>query len=328
MLARRAVVAAALAPTVAAAALPLAARAQEAWPARPVRWVVPFPPGGGVDTVSRLIAQRLTETQPKPFVVENIAGGSGVVGTQAVLRAEPDGYTLLMQTTSSAVINPAVMRNLPYDPVAAFAPVTLVATIPMLLVVHPAVPARTIGEFIALLKANPGKFNYGSSGPRTLPHLSAALFAAQAGVQIEHVAYRGTGPAAQALLSGEIPMLVDSVAAQRPYIQAGSVRPLAVLARARSPLLPEVPTLAESGLPDYAVNFWIALFGAAALPAAIAERQAALVRDAMRDPALAPRLADLGVEPVASSPAELGRIFRDELAATRAIVARTGIEME
>ena len=311
-----------------AAALPSLARAQEPWPTRPVRWVVPFPPGGGVDVVSRLIATKLSETTGRSFVVENIAGGSGVVGSAAVARAEPDGATLLMQTTSSAVVNPAVMRNLPYDPVAAFAPVSLVASLPMLIVAHPSVPARSVAELIALLRANPGRYNYGSSGPRTLPHLAMAMFADQAGVQMEHVAYRGTGPAAQALLTGEISLLVDSIAAQRGHMRAGRSRPVAVLTRERSPLLPDVPTLAESGLPDYEFPFWIALFGPAGLPPAIAERQAVLLGEAMRDPALAARLTDLGVEPVASTPNELDRFFRTSLQATRGLVGRSGIQLE
>ena len=312
----------------ASALLPWAVQAQENWPSRPVRWVVPFPPGGGVDIVSRLIAARLTETQTRPFVIENIAGGSGVVGASAVARAEPDGHTLLMQTYSSAVVNPVVMRQLPYDPMKALTPVSLVAVMPMLLVVHPALPARNVEELLALLKANPGRYNYGSAGPRTLPHLAAALFAAQAGVKIEHVAYRGTGPAAQALLTGEISLLVDSIAAQSGHLRAGTSRPIAVLARTRSPLLPDVPTLAESGLPDYEFSFWIALFGPAGLPLSIAERQAALVREAMREPTLAARLADMAVEPKATSPAELDRFFRAELQATRNLVQRTGIELE
>jgi tripartite-type tricarboxylate transporter receptor subunit TctC len=312
----------------ATALLPWAVHAQENWPSRPVRWVVPFPPGGGVDIVSRLIAARLTETQTRPFVIENIAGGSGVVGTSAVVRAEADGHTLLMQTYSSAVVNPVVMRQLPYDPLTALTPVSLVAVMPMLLVVHPALPVRNVQDLLALLKSNPGRYNYGSAGPRTLPHLAAALFAIQAGVQIEHVAYRGTGPAAQALLTGEISLLVDSIAAQSGHLRAGASRPIAVLGRTRSPLLPDVPTLAESGLPDYEFSFWIALFGPAGLPLSIAERQAALVREAVREPALAARLADMAVEPKVTGPAELDQFFRAELQATRNLVQRTAIELE
>lgn len=311
-----------------ALALPLAARAQDAWPSRPVRWVIPFPAGGGVDVVSRLITARLNEATGRSFVVENIAGGSGVIGSQAVARAEPDGYTLLMQTYSSAVVNPSVMRNLPYDPVAAFAPVSLVAMMPMLIVAHPSVPARTVPELIALLRANPGRYNYGSSGPRTLPHLAMAMFAQQAGVQMEHVAYRGTGPAAQALLSGEISLLVDSIAAQRGHIQAGGVRPIAVITRTRSALLPDVPAVAEGGLPEFNLSFWAAMFGPAGLPPAIAERQATLIRETMREPALAARLADMGVETVGSTPAELGTFFRESLRATRDLVARANIALE
>jgi tripartite-type tricarboxylate transporter receptor subunit TctC len=314
-----------------AALLPWAggvARAQPAWPSRPVRWVVPFPPGGGIDVVARLITARLTETLGRPFIVENVAGGSGVVGASGVARAEPDGHTMLVQTYSSAVVNPTFMSNMPYDPVAAFTPISLIAMMPMLIVVNPEVPARTVSEFIALVKANPGKFNYGSSGPRTAPHLGAELFRVQAGLDMLHVPYRGTGPAALALLSGEVSMLVDSIAGQRGYIQAGRARPLAMLGRTRSPLLPDVPTLAESGLPDYEFSFWGALFGPAGLPAAIAERQADAVRAAVAEPALAARLADLGVESKASTPTELDRFFRAELAATRAIVERTRIPLE
>ena len=228
MLSRRALAGAAALPL---AMRPGAGRAQDAWPSRPVRWVVPFPPGGGIDVVARLLAQRLTDISPKPFLVENIGGGSGVVGSAAVARAEPDGHTLLFQSYSSAVVNPATMRNLPYDPVAAFTPISLVAMMPMLIVVHPSIPAQNIVEFIALLKANPGKYTYGSSGPRTSPHLGAALFCDSAGVEMVHVPYRGTGPAAQALLSGEISMVVDSITTQRGFMQAGRSRPLAMLGR-------------------------------------------------------------------------------------------------
>jgi tripartite-type tricarboxylate transporter receptor subunit TctC len=314
---------------VSAALLPgHAARAQELWPSRSVRWVVPFPPGGGIDVVARLIAARLTEALGRPFVIENIVGGSGVVGSSSVARAEPDGHSFLFASSSSAVVNPTVMRNLPYDPATAFTPVSLVAVMPMLIVANPEVPARDIHELITLLKAHPGRFNYGSSGPRTAPHLAMELFRQQAGVQIEHVAYRGTGPAAQALVSGEIALLVDSIAAQRGHIQAGRSRPMAMLGRTRSPLLPEVPTLAESGLPDYDFSFWAGLFGPAGLPSAIGERQAAAIATVMRESALAARLTDLGVEPMASSPAEFVRFFRQELDASRAIVERTGIELE
>ena len=325
MLSRRALAGAAALPL---AMRPGAGRAQDAWPSRPVRWVVPFPPGGGIDVVARLLAQRLTDISPKPFLVENIGGGSGVVGSAAVARAEPDGHTLLFQSYSSAVVNPATMRNLPYDPVAAFTPISLVAMMPMLIVVHPSIPAQNIAEFIALLKANPGKYTYGSSGPRTSPHLGAALFCDSAGVEMVHVPYRGTGPAAQALLSGEISMVVDSITTQRGFMQAGRSRPLAMLGRTRSALLPDVPTLAESGLADFDFNFWAALFGPAGLPAEIAARQAQAIGQAMREPGLAARLVDLGVEAKASGPAELDRFFRHELHATREIVRRAGIELE
>ena len=309
-------------------ALPFAARAQGAWPSRPVRWVVPFPPGGGIDTLARLLTQRLSETMGKPFVVENIAGGSGVVGAAAVARAEPDGHTILFHSTSSAVVNPVTMRNLPYDPIAAFAPISLLANMPMLIVVHPAVPAPDIAAFIAMVKAAPGKYTYGSSGPRTSPHLGAALFCHQAGLEMLHVPYRGTGPASQALLAGEITMLVDSIAAQRSAIEAGLVRPLAMLGRNRSALLPGVPTLGESGVADFDFAFWTALFGPAGLPAEIATAQATAAAAAMRDPALAPRLAALGVEPVGSSPAELAVLYARALDATRAQVRQAGIALE
>ena len=309
-------------------ALPLAAGAQSTWPSRPVRWVVPFPPGGGIDAFARLLAQRLSETMPKPFVVENMAGGSGVVGAAAVARAEPDGHMLLFHSTSSAVVNPATVRSLPYDPIGAFTPISLLANLPMMIVVHSTLPAADIGAFMAMVKAAPGKYTYGSSGPRTSPHLGAALFCHQAGLDMLHVPYRGTGPAAQALLAGEITMLVDSVAAQRGFIEAGQVRPLAMLGRRRSALLPGVPTLGESGLADFDFPFWTALFGPAGLPPAVATAQAEAAAAAMRDPALAPRLTALGVEPVGSSPAELAAVYASALQSTRALVRDARIELE
>ena len=311
--------------------LPGIARAQgdaaEWRPTQPMRIVAPAAPGGTTDIMARMLAQHLQSRFGINAVADNRSGGGGTIGTMDVLRAPADGLTLLSGNIGPQAIAYSLFRNLQYRP-ESLAPVGNMIRGPNALLLHPSIPARTVPEFVAHLKANPGKYTYGSSGPRTSPHLGAALFCDSAGVEMVHVPYRGTGPAAQALLSGEISMVVDSITTQRGFMQAGRSRPLAMLGRTRSALLPDVPTLAESGLAGFDFNFWAALFGPAGLPAEIALRQAEAIGQAIREPGLAARLVDLGVEAKASSPAELDRFFRHELQATREIVRRAGIELE
>ena len=325
MFSRRGLLGAGAALATAAVARPLRA---DDFPSRQVKIVVPFPPGGGVDIVARLLAQDLSTRLGQQFFVENLAGGSGVLGSSTVARAKPDGYTLICQTSSSGAANPATMRNLPYDSHTAFAPVSQIASMPLMLYVNAKVPAQTIGEWIALLKAAPGKYTYGSSGVRTVVHLAAELFRIRAGVDILHVPYRGTGPAAAALSSGEISMLVDSIGPQRPFIASGAVRPLATVAGRRAKGLPDVPTLAESGFAGFDLPFWSAVFAPAGTPPAIVDKLSGAIAAGLRSELVSKRMDDLGFEPVGSTPAALDAVWKSDMALFKKIVEDAKIELE
>ena len=237
-----------------------------AWPSRPARIIVAFPPGGSIDTVARLTGQRLADALGQPFVVDNRAGAAGIIGTDAVVRAAPDGHTLLMGSASAISSAPSVYAKLPYDPLRDLAPVALVANQPNVLIVHPSVPARTLKEFIALARSRPGTLNYGSSGIGATQHMSAELFAMMTGTQIVHVPYKGGAPAMADLLGGQIDFMFDTAPSSVPMVKAGKVRGLAVTSRERSKVFPELPTMDESGLKGYELRGWIGLLAPAATP--------------------------------------------------------------
>ena len=270
------------------------------YPNRPVRLVVPFAAGGGVDLMARLAAQALSEELNENVIVENQPGASGTLATMNVAKADPDGYTLMFHTTSSSVINAVTFTNLKYDPLKALVPVTLVSQFPLAVFTYPELPANNMTEFVALLKANPGKYNYGSSGYGSIVHLGAELFKSLAHVDIKHIPYKGNAPALTDLLAHRIEMIIDGVPPQIANVEAGKIRALAVTTAKRSDKLPNVPTMIESGA-GYELSFWTAIFAPAETPKPIVDLIALKLGDAMKTKLIA-RMKDLGADGIGSSP--------------------------
>jgi len=306
-----------LAGCVATAASPAAAQAD--FPTRPIKMIVPFPPGGGIDTTARITAQKLSDVLGQQIVIENQGGAGGAIATNAVAKAEPDGYTLLYHSTTG-IVHAAVTAKLPYDWLNDLAPVSITTRFAPVMIVSPTLPVKDLKEFIALLKANPGKYSYASSGTGTAVHLAEELFRQKAQVDIVHVPYRGTIAAMPDLLTGRIAMMIDGVPVQTKNIQAGTVRAIAVTTDTRSPVLPDVPTMKEGGL-DYVVPFWTAVYAPARTPQPIVDRLAAAFAQTMRSDEVTKRLADVGTEAVGSTPAELDALTRQQFALYRGIVA-------
>lgn len=308
--------------TLACAAVALAigggAAAQDGYPGKPIKLIVPLAAGGGIDFTARTTAQKLSDVLGQQVVVENQGGAGGTIGVNAVARAAPDGYTLLYHSVSG-VVSAAVGKDLPYDWLRDLAPVSLVTRFAPVLIINPSLPARDLKEFIALAKANPGKFSYGSSGAGTAIHLASELFKAAAGVDIVHVPYRGNAGVMPDLLAGRIAMLIDGVPAQAKNIESGVVRALAVTTRTRTPALPNVPTMMEQGL-DYELPYWTAIYAPAATPKPIIDKLAAGIAATMKDAGVVGRLNAAGTEAVGSTPQEFDTFNRDQFTLYRRIV--------
>src|SRR5437763_4566027 len=298
------------------------------YPVKPIHFIVPFPPGGGNDTVARAIAQQLGPDLGQPVVVDNRPGAGGSVGAELAAKSPPDGYTLFLAGVGSHAVNPNQQARLPYDPVRDFTPITLVATAPSVLVVNPAVPARTVAEFTAYARAHPGKLNYASNGNGSAAQLAAAMYESMAGVKMVHVPYKGIAPAMTDLLSGEVQLMFGTVVALVPHIQAGKLRALAGTSRSRSPLLPDVPSLAESGLPDYQAGSWYGILAPAGTPRDIIDRLHGAIVKALKQPDVAKRLAAEGAEVIGSTPEEFGAHIKSELARVGDVVRAAGIRAE
>jgi tripartite-type tricarboxylate transporter receptor subunit TctC len=308
------------------AALPLArsARAQGGWPARPVRVVVPFAPGGATDILGRLTATELGNALGQPFVVENRAGAGGNLGSDIVAKAPPDGYTLLFGAAGNIGINPSLFANMPYDPVRDLAPISLIAEVTNVLVVHPSVNARSVQELIALARTTQGGLVYASSGNGSTIHLSAELFAAMTRLNMTHVPYRGSGPAMADLLAGRVALMFDNLPSALPHVREGRLRALAVTATRRSPALPDVPTVAEAGVPGYEATSWFGLFAPAGTPREIIDRMAREMAAFARRPEVAERIRALGAEPITSTPDEFAAMVRAEITKWGAVVRASG----
>jgi tripartite-type tricarboxylate transporter receptor subunit TctC len=304
-----------------------AARAQDAYPSRPVRVVVPFAAGGGADAVGRAVADRLSERFGRPFVVDNRPGAAGNIGTEHVARAAPDGYTLLLVGPNHAT-NAHLFRQLPFDPVRDFAPISLLTSAPYVLVAHTGLEARSFQDLLALARARPGGLSYGSAGNGTAGHLAMELIKSSTGIDMVHVPYRGSPPLLADLVSGQVAVGFDNVLSSAPLIAAGRLRPLAVSGARRAPALPEVPTLAESGLPGFDVTVWQGLLAPAGTPAPIVARLSAETADALHAPELRARLAVLGVEAIGSSPEVFAHFIREELARWGDAVRRSGARLD
>jgi tripartite-type tricarboxylate transporter receptor subunit TctC len=286
--------------------------AQGAYPARPVTLVVPFPPGGGTDTGARIVAQKLGTKWGQTVIVENKGGAAGMIGADMVAKAKPDGYTLLMGNIGTQAINPSLYKKMPYDPGSAFAPIALVAELPLAMMVHPAVAARTAKEFIALARSQPGKLSYSSSGAGGAPHLAAEMFKEATGSFILHVPYRGGGPAIGDLLAGHVQLSFMTVLEASGHIKAGKLRALAVTGAHRVPALPEVPTLAEAALPGFNSISWIGMLAPAGTPKDIVDKVSADVREVLASDEVKAKLIELGAVPAGNTPAQFQALIESD----------------
>ena len=284
---------------LAAALCALAAHAQ--YPARPVKMIVPFPPAGATDIVGRIVAQKLEERLGRPVVVENKPGAGGTIGSDLVAKSAPDGHTLLMATSSTHSVGPS-LQKLPYDPVKDFAPIVHVANIPNVLVVSPGLGVSSVKELVALARSKPGQLNFASSGVGSIVHLNGEFFKMIGGVDLQHVPYKGTALAIPDVANGNVAMLFDSLASVMPHVRSGKVKPLAINAGKRSPLIPDVPTLAEAGMPQFDRYTWFGLFAPAGLPADILKKLQSETVAALKAPDLREKFDGVGAEPVGSTP--------------------------
>jgi tripartite-type tricarboxylate transporter receptor subunit TctC len=305
----------------------LGALAQEPYPSKPIRMILPFPPGGGTDLLGRLIADRLAAALGQPVVTENRGGAGGNVGAEAAARSAPDGYTIVLVAPSLA-ISPTLYSKLNYDPIKDFAPIALVAQVPNVMITHPSVPATTLTEFIAYARANPGKLNFGSGGLGTSNHLAGELFNLRTGAGLIHVPYKGVNLAMNGVLAGEVHLVFIGVPVPAPHIKAGRLRALAVLARERSPLVPDVPTAAEAGLADFDVTTWYGILAPAGTPRPIIQRLNAELTKMMQAPEIKERLGAMGTDPLTSTPEEFGAYIKREIAKWGDVTRKAGLHAE
>ena len=312
-----------LALTLGAVLLAIAAQAQTPWPTKPIKILVGYAAGGSTDVTARIIAQALSERLGQPVIIENRPGAAGNIAAEAAAKADPDGYTLNMSTSSTFATNPSLYKTLPFNVQTDFEPIALTAFIPNLLVVNPAVPANNVAELIAYLKANPDKVNFGSSGNGSSQHISAALFNALAGVQMAHISYRGGAPAVTDLLSGQVQVIFAPLVEVLQHVRAEKLRALGITTVKRSSLLPDVPTIAET-LPGYEVRLWNGLLAPAKTPPDIIDRINRATTDALRSNEVKAKLAEQGSEPVGNSPAEFKAFIDAELVKWKKLVEISG----
>lgn len=296
----------------------------QAYPTRPVRLIAASAPGGTSDILARLLAQQLTTELGQTFVVENRAGASGIIGTDLVAKAPPDGYTLLL-IQPSLTINPHIFAKVPHDAVRDFAPISLVVDVPQALSVHPSVPVKNVREFIALAKANPGKLTNGSPGQGTHPHLTSEQFQQAAGIKLQQVVYKGVGPAFIGLVSGEVALVVSAVSSATPYIQGGKIRPIGVTSLKRLPTLPNVQTVAET-LPGFQSSQWFGILAPAGTPRPIVDRLNQAITKASQTAEVKEKFASMAMEPVNSTPEAFAKVIREESATWAKVVKAAGIK--
>ncbi|MFZ4054968.1 MAG: Bug family tripartite tricarboxylate transporter substrate binding protein [Polynucleobacter sp.] len=293
--------------------------AQQTYPQKPITLVVPYPPGGSADILARALAPKLGERLGQAILIENRAGAGTAIGAKTVASALPDGYTLLLGTVSSNAINPA-MTKVGYDPIKDFVAIAPVAAIPFVLVANPTFARNNVGELIAYAKVNPEKVSYASAGPGTSNHLAGVMLASAAQINLVHVPYKGSAPALNDVIGGHVPIMFDLIATAQPMIQAGKVKPLAVTSKGRASLLPQVPTMRESGLADYQVSAWFGIFGPAEIPVAIVNKLNLEITAVIKNPEMQKRLRELGAEPEAATPQEYERFVREEAAKWATVV--------
>ena len=307
--------------------LPFAAQAQS-YPSRAVRLVVPFPAGGTTDLLARAMAQKLSEALGQQFVVDNRPGAGGNIGADTVAKSAPDGYTLLMGTVGTHAINPGLYPKMPYDHIKDFAPVVLVAGVPNVLVVHPAVPVRSVTELVTLAKDKPGTINFASSGAGTSIHLSGELFKSLTGAQITHVPYKGSAPALTDLIGGQVQIMFDNLPSALPHIKAGKLRAIAVTSTKRAPALPDLPTIAESGVSGFDASSWFGLLAPAGTPKDVIQRINAEANKALQSPEMKEKLLGQGAEAVGNSPEFFAEYIKAETAKWAKVVKESGAKVD
>jgi len=313
-----------------AAALVVAAPAVHAqtYPNKPIRLVLPYPPGGGSDTIARPLAQRLTAALGQQVIVDNRGGASGNIGMELAAKAPPDGYTIVMALTAQLAVNPSLFRKLPYDPVKDFAPITLMASGPYILVVHPSLPAKSVREFVALARKHPGQITYASSGNGSGGHLAAALLGSMTGIKMLHVPYKGGGPALVDLLAGNVQMLFSTYAAGKGHIQSGRIRALAVSTAKRPSIIPDLPTVAESGVPGYDSGVWYAMLAPAGTPHDIVAKLNREIVRVLHTPEYTKLLVNGAIDPVGSTPEELATHIKSEIAKYAKVIKEAGVHVD
>lgn len=307
--------------------MPGLAAAQQAYPARPIRYIVPVAPGGGSDMIGRTVCERWGKALEQTFVVENHAGGGGVIACQNTMRAAPDGYTLMQGYVSTHGTAPAT-RKVPYDPMKDFTPIGMIGGTPNVLVVNADVPVRTIEEYLAYMKKNPGRLNYGSAGNGTLTHLTMELFKQQAGIFVTHIPYRGIAPAFTDLIANQTQTMIPGLAAALPHIRSGRIRPLAVTGYARQPAIREVPTLDESGFKGFDATQWYGVVGPANMPAAVVEKLNTTLVSVLSAPDLREKLSIEAVEPMPMNPQQFTEYMRKDLERWTRLARERGIQLD
>ena len=305
-----------------------AAHAADRWPDRPIHFVVPYPAGGPLDAVARLTAQKVSADVGQPIVVENRPGAGGNIGAEYVARAAPDGYTLLLGAVATHAINPTLYAHIPYDAQKDFEPVTQIASTPNVLIVNPSLPVHSVREFIAYAKAHPGTLNFGSGSTGSAGHLAGELFKRMAGIDMTHVPYKGAAPAMTDLIAGQVQLMFDNLASALTQIKAGKVRALAVTTAKRTPLAPDLPTIAESGLPGFDINTWFGLFVPAKTPQPVVQRLHDEFVKALNAPDVREKMLALGAEPVGNTPAQFAAYIKSESEKYAKVIKASGAKVD
>jgi tripartite-type tricarboxylate transporter receptor subunit TctC len=311
-----------------AIAMPAGIASADDYPSRPIKLIVPYAAGGGADSVARIVAKRVGETIGQPIVIENRGGAGSIIGTEAVQKADPDGYTLLLGQSGPISINPAVYKNLRYDPVKDFAPVTMTTAYPYILVVNPKLPVKNLQEFIALAKSKPGEFNYGTTGVGAANHLVSELFSGKAGLKMTHIPYRGTALAVTDLIGGQVTMVFADPISALAHIQSGALRALAVTSKERSPVAPDVPTIAESGYPGFDAIAWHGILAPAKTPPAIIKKLNEEIAKALKDPETKSLLEKQAMQTVGNSPEDFAKFIQQDIAIWKDVAMQANVEVK
>lgn len=306
---------------------PATAQAQ-GYPNKPLRFIVPYPPGGSTDIAARIIAPKFSERLGQPVIVDNRPGGGGIVGVDTIAKAAPDGYTIGFGPSGLLTLSVTLTPNLPYNPITDLAPITMAVKNPLILVANPSFSAKDVGELIALARAKPGQFSFGSSGTGTAMHLAGVLLTKMAGIELVHIPYKGSGPAANDLVGGQIPLAIIDVASTRSFIKAGKIKPLGTMGPARSQLVPDIPTITESGLPGFVAQSWFGIIAPARTPPEIVTRLNSHLVAVLESSDIRERLLTAGVEPSPSSPEEFSEVIRSEISNWAKVIKDAKIQVD